>query len=101
MGGNIPFRLFLDGSQGIEESEGRVGFGGCGQVEAGLSQMESSFGQTHAVECLSATIDNANGVRIRQPHIFAGKNEHTAKDETGVFPGIDHFRQPVEGGVRV
>src|SRR5437879_12697648 len=35
-------------------------------------------------------------LRISQPDIFACKNYDAARDETKIFAGLQHFRQPID-----
>jgi hypothetical protein len=38
---------------------------------------------------------------IAQANVFAGQNDQASKNVAGVFPGVDHAGQPVEGRIRI
>ena len=38
---------------------------------------------------------------VGQADVFAGEDDDAARDETEVFAGVEHFREPVDGAVLV
>ena len=39
--------------------------------------------------------------RVGQADVFAGEDDDAARDETEVFAGVEHFREPVDGALLV
>jgi hypothetical protein len=38
---------------------------------------------------------------IGKPNVFARENHEPPRDEAWVFPALEHFRQPIQRGVRI
>ncbi len=40
-------------------------------------------------------------LRIGQPDVLTGENEHPPQDKTRIFPGVQHFRHPIQRRVGI
>ncbi len=66
-----------------------------------LRQVELCLGQPDVLDRLGGGHRHEQRLRIRHADILAGEDHHPAGDEPGVLAGLEHPRQPVDGGVGV
>jgi len=96
------FRVFLlNGRQRVEECHRAVRFRRGREVERGVRQVKSPFGESDSVEGRGAAFHDRYGVRVGKSRVFAGRNDHPPENEGRVFSCRDHAREPVESRVRV
>src|SRR5690242_15672447 len=60
-----------------------------------------TFGSAQKIERIFCRKSHGESTRFGEADIFAGHAHHAAGEIERVFAGLDHARQPVEGGVRV
>ncbi len=99
--GHVALALVFHRAQGIEKGKDRVRFRSGSQIERGLGERKAPFRQTHAVKRCRTRHGHRHGLRVSQADIFAGKNNHAAKQKPGILSGIDHFGQPIHGCIRI
>src|SRR5574341_100173 len=91
----------LDGGHRLEDRADAVGLGRSGEVQRRQRQVIETFGQPDPLEGFGAGRRDDDAVRLGQPDILPGQDQQAAHDETRVFPGHDHLRQPEQRRVRV
>ncbi len=101
VGGHAADALLLDALEGLEVGGGGIGFGRGGQVEGGFDDRINAFRQADEGKGLHGRGRHYDPHRVGQADILPGQDDQAAQDEARVFPGVQHFRQPVQGGVRV
>ncbi|OQA43300.1 MAG: hypothetical protein BWY52_01914 [Chloroflexi bacterium ADurb.Bin325] len=101
MRGDLRLALLLDRGQRIEEGKAGVALGRGRQIERGLGQMEAALRHPHIVERLAARHHDRQRLRVGQPHVLSGKDDHAPEDEARVLARIHHARHPVERRVGI
>ncbi len=87
--------------EGFEISAGRVGFGRGGQVKRGFDDGIDALRQADVIKGLGGRVGDDQAHGVTQADIFTGQDDQAAQDEARVFAGIEHLRQPVQGGIGV
>ena len=65
----------------------------------GLREVELRFGQPDELDRARSRVGDDERERIGHPDVFGREDHEPARDETRVFSGFEHARQPVEAGV--
>ena len=66
-----------------------------------MRENDAAFGHADAFDGLKGGEGESEGVVAGETDVFAGENDHAAGDEFGIFAGLDHAGEVVEGGVDV
>src|SRR5262249_38265693 len=66
-----------------------------------LCQRETPFWETNAVKRFGTSHSYWHGLRVGEPHVLTGEDEHTTEEKARVFASVDHFGEPVHGGIRM
>ncbi|MFM1943063.1 MAG: hypothetical protein RI897_2045 [Verrucomicrobiota bacterium] len=95
-------RVFADFVEGcIDGFDDAVAFGGGGYVEGGLSDGYTGFGPADEFGGLEGGGGEDEGGGVGEADVFCCVYDDAAGDESGIFAGVDHFGEPVEGGIWV
>lgn len=93
------FTDFVEGS--VDSFDHAVTFWGGGYVEGGLSDGDTGFGPADEFRGLEGGGGEDEGGGVGEADVFCCVDDDSSGDESGVFAGVDHFGEPVEGGIRV
>jgi hypothetical protein len=66
-----------------------------------VGERDPRFGQADEFDGLLGGDGERERLGVGQPDVFAGEDDDAARDETEVFTGVEHFREPVDGAVLV
>lgn len=66
-----------------------------------MGEVELAFGQSDEIAGMVRGDRERQCMRIGEADVFRGEDDEAASDEPRIFAAGEHFRQPVEGGVRV
>jgi hypothetical protein len=78
-----------------------VRFGREGEVDDGLGEGEVAFGRAEEVHGVAGGEAEVEGFGRGEADVFDGHADDAAGDVHGVFAGLQHAAEPVEGGVGV
>src|SRR5205823_6444943 len=67
----------------------------------GVGEGDQRFGQAAGFDGLLGGDGGRERLGVGQADVFAGEDDYPAGDETEVFAGMEHFREPVDGAVLV
>lgn len=70
-------------------------------MDGGVGEGDSALGHTEEFEGLLGGDGDLEGGGVSEADVFGGGNDETSGDETGVFSGVEHFGEPVEGGIGI
>ena len=85
----------------IDRDIGGVGFRRGGQVGDRLGQRDAPLGQADDVQRLLGGHRDLQGARVGVADVLGGEDDHAPGDEQRILAGLEHPRQPVDGGVGV
>lgn len=85
----------------VDGGVGGVGFGGGGEVDGGVGEGDAGLGHADEVDGVEGVGGDVEGVGVGEADVFGGGDDEAAGDEAWVFSGVEHFGEPVEGGVGV
>ena len=88
------FHLDLFG-RGVQRVVGFAAFRRATHVSGGMRERNTRFGQPDKFDRLLRGDGEWERFRIGQTNVFAGKNDDAPRDETEIFTGMQHFREPV------
>ena len=86
---------------GPERGIAPVAFGSGCQIDGGMRQCDATFRHPDKIKRLLRGHSDHQRLRIREPDVLTGGNDETPGNKTRVLAGMDHFGQPVNGGIRV
>lgn len=72
-----------------------------GNVDGGLRNRNARLGPADELRGLKRRVGQHQRHRVGQAHVLRGVNHNAPRDETRVFPGVNHPGQPVERRVGV
>ncbi len=87
--------------RGVDGEVGAVAFVGGGDVDGGFGNRDARFGPTDEFSSLMGGHGEDEGHGIGEADVFGGADEHASGDEAWVFTGMNHFGEPIEGGVGI
>src|SRR2546421_8272528 len=86
---------------GFDRQVAGVGFwGGC-HVNGGLAEGYARFGHADFFDDVESGGGDGKGARVGVADVLGGEDRDAPRDETRVFAGFEHPRDPVDGGVGV
>lgn len=93
--------VFDIAGSGVDGFVGRVTLGCGGDVDGGVGERDAALGHADEFGSLLRCDGDAEGIRVRETDVFAGGDDDATGDEADIFAGVEHFGQPVDGGVGV
>ena len=92
----------LHGGDGIVDAQvGTVALGTSGKIHHRLGKGDSRLGPSYLHHRIEGGIRQQQGVGIRQSHILARTDYHSAGNELRVFASFYHARHPIERRIGV
>ena len=93
---------FLEiGLSGEESGVSAIGFGSGGEVDRAMGEGDLGFWEADKIGGLLGGDGEDEGMGIGEADVFAGEDDEASGDEAEVFACVEHFGEPVEGGVGV
>ena len=89
------------GLRGPESGVGRVALWRGGQINGGVGQRDLRLGQAEKFAGLLGGDGEEQPAGVGQADILAGGNDEAPGNEADVFPGMEHFGQPIERGIGI
>ena len=83
--------------RGIQRVIRFAAFRRAAHVSGGMRQRDSRFGQADKFHRLLRRDRERQRLRIGEADVFARKDHDAPRDETEIFAGMQHFREPVHG----
>ena len=66
-----------------------------------MGEGDSSFGHAKKLKGLLGRDGDLEGRGISEADVFGGGDDESTGNKAGVFSGVEHFREPVKGGIRI
>ena len=89
------------GLSGEERGVSAIGFGSGGEVDRAMGEGDLGFWEADKIGGLLGGDGEDEGLGIGEADVFAGEDDEASGDEAEVFARVEHFGEPVEGGVGV
>ena len=66
-----------------------------------MGEVVFAFREPHFFAGFKGRHCDGQGMRVGEPNVLRSKNDESAREETGVFPTLQHFEGPIKRGIRV